>query len=491
MTATLDRPLVTAAPTDPTTARTDTSVRRGLGFAAVLGATVMDLLDSTVVGVAAPTIRADLGGSYAVMQWTSAGYTLALAVLLLVGGRLGDMVGRRRMLLVGVAGFAVSSLVCALAGSPEMLIGGRVLQGGFGALMLPQGFGLIRDLFPPAEMAKAWAAFGPVMGIGAILGPIVGGLLVHADLFGTGWRMIFLINLPIAVAVLAAARHLPAVAPTARGTRLDLPGIGLAGTGIVLLIFPLVQGHELGWPLWAFASMVAAAPVFAVFARRQMRLAAAGRAPLVEPGIFAKRSYVAGVGFAVVFLAAMGALFTVGVMLQIGLGFGPMQASLTMAPWALGALIGSAFAAMTMARLGRVLLHIGLTLMGIGVVGLAVAYQLAGAQIGFAALAGPLLVGGAGMGMIFVPMFDIILSGVAEHESGSASGALGALEQFGMTLGVAVLGTVFFTVVGPVPTPQTALQAGTITALVTLGLIVVAFAIGFALPGRVRAGAHS
>jgi len=178
-------------------------------------------------------------------------------------------------------------------------------------------------------------------------------------------------------------------------------------------------------------------------------------------------------------------------MLQIGLGFGPMQASLTMAPWALGALIGSAFAGMTMARLGRALLHIGLTLMGIGVVGLAVAYQLAGAQIGFAALAGPLLVGGVGMGMIFVPMFDIILSGVAEHESGSASGALGALEQFGMTLGVAILGTVFFTVVGPVPTPDTALRAGTITALVTLGLIAVAFAIGFALPRRVRAGAHS
>jgi EmrB/QacA subfamily drug resistance transporter len=486
MTATLDRPLVTAAPADPTP-----SIRRGLGFAAVLGATVMDLLDSTVVGVAAPAIRADLGGSYAVMQWTSAGYTLALAVLLLVGGRLGDMVGRRRMLLIGVAGFAVASLVCAMAASPEMLVGGRVLQGGFGALMLPQGFGLIRDLFPPAEMAKAWAAFGPVMGIGAILGPIVGGVLVDADLFGAGWRTIFLINLPLAVAVLAAARHLPAGAPTARGTRLDLPGIGLAATGTVALIFPLVQGHELGWPLWTFASMVAAAPVFAVFARRQMRLATAGRAPLVEPSIFAKRSYVAGVGFAVVFLAAMGALFTVGVMLQIGLGFGPMQASLTMAPWALGALIGSAFAGMTMARLGRVLLHIGLTLMGIGVAGLAVAYQLAGAQIGFAALAGPLLVGGVGMGMIFVPMFDIILSGVAEHESGSASGALGALEQFGMTLGVAILGTVFFTVVGPVPTPDTALQAGTITALVTLGLIAVAFAIGFALPRRVRAGAHS
>jgi EmrB/QacA subfamily drug resistance transporter len=486
MTATLDRPLAIAAPLPASTP----SVRRGIGFAAVLGATVMDLLDSTVVGVAAPAIRAELGGSYAVMQWTAAGYTLALAVLLLVGGRLGDMFGRRRMLLVGVAGFAAASLACALAWSPEVLVAGRVLQGAFGALMLPQGFGLIRDLFPPAELAKAWALFGPVMGVGAILGPVVGGVLVNADLFGTGWRMIFLVNLPIALAVLAAARHLPAAQPTAAGTRLDLPGVGLAAVGTVLLIFPLVQGHELGWPLWTFASMIAAAPVFAVFARRQVRLARAGRAPLVEPSIFTKRSYLAGVGFAVVFLAAMGALFTVGVMLQIGLGFSAIQASLTMAPWAVGALIGSAFAGTTMTRLGRFLLHLGLAMTGLGVVGLYAAYQLAGVEIGFATLAGPLLVGGAGMGMIFVPMFDIILSGVADHETGSASGALGALEQLGMTLGVAILGTVFFTVVGPVPTPETALQAGTVTALVTLGLIAVAFAIGFALPRQARAGAH-
>ncbi|MFC4943998.1 MFS transporter [Pseudonocardia sp. GCM10023141] len=484
MTATLDG----APPTAPLARAT---CGAWLGFAGVMGATVMDLLDSTVVGVAAPAIRADLGGSYATMQWMAAGYTLALAVLLLVGGRLGDMFGRRRMLLVGVAGFTAVSLLCALAWNPEVLAGARIAQGAFGAVMLPQGFGLLRDIFPPHQMAKAWGLFGPVMGIGAVVGPIVGGLLLEADVLGTGWRMVFLVNIPIGIVSYAlAARHLPTVAPVAAGSRLDLPGVALAAAGTVLLIFPLVQGHELGWPGWTIAMMIAAVPVFAAFARRQLRLTRRGRTPLIEPSIFGKRSYVAGVGFAVVFLAAMGAMFTVGVMLQIGLGFSPMQASLTMAPWAGGAVIGSIIAGTMTARLGRLLLHIGLVLMGAGVIGLVAAYQLAGVELGFLALALPLLVGGTGMGMIFVPMFDIILSGVGDHETGSASGALGALEQFGMTLGVAILGTVFFTIVGPVPTPQAALAAGSVTALVTLGLVALAFVIAFAMPRRATAHAH-
>lgn len=485
MTATLDRPLAVAAPP----ARSTRSA--WLGFSAVLGSATMNLLDSTVVGVAAPVIRDELGGSYATMQWTTAGYTLALSVLLIVGGRLGDMFGRKRMMIVGIVGFTAASLLCALAWSPEVLAGSRVLQGAFGAMMLPQGFGLIRDLFRPEEMAKPMSAFGPVMGIGAVLGPIAGGLLLDADVFGTGWRMIFLINLPIGlITYLLAAKHLPSSAPTAAGTRLDVVSVVLSAIGTLLVILPLVQGHELGWPLWTWACMVAAVPVFAAFARRQSRLAAAGRTPLVEPSLAKKRSYVAGVGFAVIFFAAMGALFTVGMMLQIGLGFAPIEASLTMTPWAFGALVGSAVSGTLMARLGRKLLHIGLAAMGAGVVGLAITYLAVGVEIGFGTLAAPLLLGGVGMGMIFVPLFDIVLGGVADHEVGSATGALGAIEQLGVTLGIAILGTVFFGIVGEVPTPQSALTAGTVTALVTFALIAVAFVLGFALPRKARANAH-
>src|SRR5215475_15893424 len=189
---------------------TGTRDRRWLGLFAVLTAMIMNILDSTIVNVAAPSIRADLGGSYASLQWIVAAYTLALGVGLLTGGRLGDMYGRRRVLLTGAAGFGAASLACAFAMSPAMLIGSRVLQGLFGAVMVPQAFGLIRDLFPPREIGKAFGALGPVIGLSTIAGPIVAGLLIDADILGSGWRMVFAINLPLGLfTILAGLRALP------------------------------------------------------------------------------------------------------------------------------------------------------------------------------------------------------------------------------------------------------------------------------------------
>jgi EmrB/QacA subfamily drug resistance transporter len=424
--------------------------RRWLAFSAVLAASVMDLLDGTVINTAAPAIRDSLGGSYATLQWMAAGYTMALAVMLLIGGRLGDMFGRKRMLLIGVAGFTVASVACATAISPTMLIVSRVLQGAFGAVMLPQGFGLIRDLFPPAEMKKAWTAFGPVMGLSAVLGPVIGGTLIHADLFGTGWRMIFLVNVPIGVFSLAvAARFLPATPPAVRSARLDLPGVGLAASGTFMLVFPLVQGRELGWPLWTKALLVASVPVLALFAAYQVRRKRAGATPLIEPGVFARRSYASGVLFAIAFTCAMGGtLLTLGVFMQVGLGYSPLRAGLTTAPWAFGAMIGSAVSGALMVRLGRRLLHLGLAGMGAGLAALYAVLQHTGPGVTSLDLVTPLLIGGAGMGMIFVPMFDIILGEVTDREVGSASSALQAIQQLGMSLGVAVIGTVFFGMLG-------------------------------------------
>ncbi|MGI5125564.1 MFS transporter [Pseudonocardia sp. CA-107938] len=478
MTLTVETPTITRAPR---------AANRTLGFSAVLAMSVMELLDSTVVSVAAPTIREDLGGTYSLMQWLSVGYTLAMAALLLVGGRLGDVVGRRRMMQIGVTGFTAASLLCALAWTPDVLLVGRLLQGAAGALMIPQAFGLIRDLFPPADVPKALAALGPVMGIGALLGPVVGGVLVEADLFGTGWRAIFLINVPIGLAALAVARrHIPAVAPTASGARIDVIGALIAAAGAALLIFPLVQGAEHGWPAYTVPMLVVAVALFAVFGRRQVRLVRAGRTPLVQPSVFRHRAYVAGAGFAVCFLAAMGALFTIGVMLQIGLGFSPLTACLVMAPWALGAAIGSGVSGTLMAKHGRKLLHVGLALMATGILGLTAVYQLAGTDLGFLDLLPAVTVGGFGMGMIFVPLYDIILAGVDATELGSATGVLKSIDQIGTTMGVAVLGTVFFLTLGPIPTPEAALHAGTVTAFGAVTLLVVAFAVGFLLPKHAR-----
>jgi EmrB/QacA subfamily drug resistance transporter len=461
---------------------------RWLAFAAALAATLMDLLDSTIANVAAPAIRKDLGGSYADLQWIAAAYTLAMAVMLLTGGRLGDMFGRKRMLLIGAAGFTAASVASALAPSVESLIAFRAIQGGVGAVMVPQVFGLIRDLFKPQEMGKAFAILGPACGLSAILGPVVSGLLIDADLFATGWRMIFLVNVPVGAFVLVVgARHLPDVAPTAATKRFDLAGVAVAAIGAFMLVYPLVQGRELGWPTWTKLMLAASVPVLAVFGAHQVRRKRAGATPLIETSVFRTRSYVSGIGFAVVFLGAMGGVtLTLGVLLQVGLGYSPIHASLTTAPFALGGFIGSAAGAMLMHKVGRTIVQAGLAVMGIGLLALYVVLERAGTGVGSWDIVGPMLLSGIGMGAIWVPMFEIIVGDVADHEVGSASGVLQAVQQLGMSLGIAAIGTVFFGALGPRAVRADFISAAELTTLITVGLIAAAFAVSYLLPRQAR-----
>ncbi len=461
-------------------------VRPWLGLSVVLSAILMNLLDSTVVNVAAPAILRDLGGTFASLQWISAGYTLALAVGLLTGGRLGDMFGRKRMLMFGAAGFTVASLLCAIAWSPESLIVARVAQGLFAAVMVPQCFGMIRDLFSPQDMAKAFGIFGPSIGLATILGPIVAGLLTEA----AGWRSIFLINLPLGLFTLIAGnRYLPRRKPVSDSKSLDVLGMLLAGAGMFLLVFPLVLGREIGWPAWTMVMLGASVPVLALFTWYQISRKAEGKVPLVQLTMFAKRSYSSGVLFVIVFFGAIvGFSLAVGVFLQMGLGYSAMKASLTMAGWAVGAFIGSAVSAMTMAKQGRRILHNGLAFMALGTAIFLLVVVTAGTSVSGWLLSLPLLVYGFGMGQIFVPLFDIIMGDVEDHEVGSASSSLEALQQLGASLGVAVLGTVFFGASGlehsSSGNPVDAVALVTVIALV---LTLVTFGLGFLLPKKARA----
>jgi len=456
--------------------------RRWVGLAAILAATLMNLLDSTVTTIAAPSIRLDLGGSNSTLQWIAAGYTLALAMGLLVGGRLGDMFGRKRVFMVGVVGFMVASVACAFAWSPTSLIGARAIQGAFGAVMIPQCFGLIRDLFG-RDMGKAFAAFGPAIGLATIIGPVVGGLLIEGDLLGLGWRSIFAINLPLgAVAAYVGSRVLPAAEPTARGERLDGVGAAMAGLGMMLLVYPLVSGHEEGWPAWTFVALAAAIPVFAGFVVRQRRQAATGRPGLVALSIFSKRSYVSGLAFVVAFFGScVGFGLSVGLFLQLGLGYDALDASLTQLTWPIGAFVGTAVGATLRVKLGRTILHVGLSIMAVGLAGLFLVFA---ADAGFATLAAPMFAYGAGMGMIFIPLYDIIVADLADHEVGSASGVLESFQQLGASLGVAVLGTVFFSVAGAGLTSY--VDAARVVTVLAGVLTVAAFAIAFWLPKRAR-----
>ena len=337
---------------------------------------ILNILDSTILNVAAPSIQRDLSLSASALEWIAAAYTLAIAVGLLAGGRLGDAFGRKRMLMTGLVGFVASSVLCSVAWSSESLIAGRVLQGLAAAVMIPQTFGLIRDIFGPADIGKAFAAFGPAIGLSTVLGPVVAGALIELDPFGTDWRSLFLINVPVGLfAIVVGRRVLPANEPAHRGARLDWVGIALTAVVSFLVVFPLVEGRTLGWPVWLVGVVAAAAPLLYVVGRRQRGRIARGETPLVELSVLRKRSYVSGVVFTMVFFGSIvGFSLTTGLFLQIGLGLTPMKAALYLAGFAVGAFFGSGVGAWATTAVGRPILHVGLAIMAVGT---AVLYALA------------------------------------------------------------------------------------------------------------------
>jgi EmrB/QacA subfamily drug resistance transporter len=463
--------------------------RRWLVLFVILAVECMDLLDGTIVNVAAPAIRADLHTSLSALQWIAGGYALTFAIGLVTGGRLGDIYGRRRLFLIGVAGFTVMSMFCGAAPTTELLVAGRLAQGVFAAIMIPQGFGIIREAFPPDELQKAFGLFGPVIGGSAVLGPVVGGLLVDGDLLGTGWRMIFLVNVPIGIVALVAGSRLLPESLAQIKPKLDLGGAALVSLAVGLLVYPLIQGREAGWPAWTFASIgasVAALVAFVLLERRRERL---GLWPLVTPSLFRKRAFSAGLVTALVFFAGMiGLMLTFMLYLQIGEGYSAIEAGLAMVPWSLGTAVGAGLGAGFLGpRFGRPVLHAGTAVMLLGVLGLLAVVAGAGSgDVSGWALAGPELVAGAGMGAMLAPLFDFVLAGVDDDEVGSASGVLNAMQQLGGAAGIAVLGTIFISVAG-----KSGLGAAFERVLwIEAGVLVVVAALVALLPMRAREGAH-
>jgi EmrB/QacA subfamily drug resistance transporter len=485
MSTTTFTPSAAAAQTRPA------SSNRGiwLGFLVVLAASVMDLLDSTIAQTAAPAIRRDLGGSYAALEWISAAYTLAMAVTLLLGSRLGDLFGRRRVLLVGIGGFVAASVLCSLAPTPAALIAARVLQGAVAAIMVPQGFGLIRELFGDEGQQKAFGVFGPVMGLAAVAGPLVGGGLVNLDLVGTGWRAIFLVNVPIGLlGIQAGRRYLPRSAPSAPGARLDAPSVTLAMVGGFALVYPLIEGREHGWPAWSFALLGVGLVALAAFGMLQARRSRQGRAPLVEPSILRRRAYVAGLAVVLGFIGAMGGMMiALNVMFQTGLGLSPLACAVATVAIPVTAIGGSITSSALLAKIGRTTMHIGIVTMAIGLVVVDVVLRSNSGGVTAWDLAGPLAITGFGMGMVFVPMFDVILAGVAPHEIGSASGLLESIQQLAMSIGIAVVGTVLFDRLGSGRGPVAFVGASDHALLVAVAFLAAACTAVFWLPKHARA----
>jgi EmrB/QacA subfamily drug resistance transporter len=457
--------------------------RRWLILAVVLAAECMDLIDSSVVNVAAPMIARDFHASSTALEWIVGGYPLAIGVGLITGGRLGDLVGRRRMFLLGAAGFVVASILCGVAPDAGFLIAARLVQGLFSSMMLPQGLGVLREVFPDDEQQKAFGIFGPVIGLSAVFGPLLGGGLIDWNLFGSGWRLVFLVNVPLGVAaVLAGRRLLPADQPN-RAIHLDVVGTGLVAAFSLLLVYPLIQGRADGWPWWTYASMATGVAVLGIFALNQRSRDRSGKSALVTPSLFAHRAYSWGLLFSLLFFAGLsGSMLCATLFLQIGQGFTPIHAAICTIPLAAGLIVGAGLSGGVFGpKFGRRTLQAGVVVSGLGWGLLILALRGHGA-VGFVDLLPGLFAAGAGLGLVAAPLFDIVLASVTEREIGSASGVLNAGQQLAGSIGVAVLATVFFdTVAGG------NFHRGLSDVLVTeLGVSVVLLGISFLLPRRAR-----
>ncbi|MEU6988807.1 MFS transporter [Streptomyces sp. NPDC046324] len=422
-----------------------TDNRRRLLLAVVLAAQFMALLDVFIVNVAAPTIRTELRASGAGLQLVVAGYTIAYAVLLITGARLGDRLGHRRMYLGGLALFTAASLACGLASGTGQLIAFRLVQGAGAALMIPQVLSLIQRNFTGEGRVRALSAYSAVLATGAAAGQVAGGVLVSADLFGSGWRPVFLVNVPIGLALLAlGARVLPRDVRTEpeRSRSLDLPGLVLLAAAVSLLTVPLVLGQEEGWPLWSWLSLAASLVLLAAFGAYEARLARRGGAPLIAPHVLrapgiGRAAFRIGVAMAV----NAGFLFTITLHLQGGLGYSALRAGLTFAPAAVAfGVIGLTWRRWP-ARAQRLLIPGGF--LAAAAAAVAMGGLLKGGDSGGWLLHPALAVMGGGLALAFSPALTGALAGVRPEDAADASGLLATVTQLGQLIGVATFGTLF------------------------------------------------
>jgi EmrB/QacA subfamily drug resistance transporter len=443
-TAPAPRPGTAAAPPEspagPPAGRLTTRLR--LILAVVLIADVLDLMDSTITNIAAPTIVRDIGGGEVLIKWLGASYALAMGVLLVVGGRLGDRYGKRRIFLIGIAGFTLASLGCGLAADPTMLVAARLVQGGFGALLIPQGIGILIGAFSREQLRGAVSAFGPVMGASAVLGPIVAGFIISADLAGLTWRPIFLINIVLGTAGFAAAlRLLPHDAPSST-VPIDGLGAGLLGGSMFSLIYGLIEGSTAGWTALPVGCLVAGAALLAGFGVRQRRAAE----PLIMPSLLANRGFTAGLLLGLAFFAGVNGLaYVLSLFFQTVLGLKPDAAALALGPLMLGIIVASVVCRPLVGKLGRMLVVAGLGVTLAGAAGVWATVLAGGTTVSVWALAPSILVLGVGMGACFSSIYDVAIGDVAPAEAGSASGALSAVQQLAAAIGAAVVTSVYFT----------------------------------------------
>ncbi len=415
-----------------------TSTARWWVFAAILTADVLDLLSTTVTNIAAPSIVTQLHAPQSLAPWLGSSYALALGSILVIGGRFGDKYGYRRLFLIGLVGFTAASLLCALAWDPVSIVTARVVQGAFGALLIPQGFSILIRVFPREHLGRVFGLFGPIMGLSSISGPVLAGLLIQADPLGLGWRSVFFINVLLGITLMIVSLTLLPRYEGRPSIRIDAVAAGLLMAGTLAVLGGIIQGANGGWSALPVGAIAVGAVLLAVFVVHQRR----STNPLLAPALFRNRSFVAGLIVGAVFFAAVaGLLYVTSLYLQEGHHLSPLEAAGTMAPMSVGIIVASFSMRGLIDRLGRRLVALGLALVGLGTISYLILVMTIPDTTWL--LVFPLLVCGLGMGCCFGSIFAVALGDVDEEQAGSASGTLNAVQQVANSVGSAVVSTVF------------------------------------------------
>ena len=438
-------------------------------------ADVLDLMDSTITNIAAPSIARDLGGGAWLIKWLGAGYALAMGVLLVVGGRLGERYGKRRIFLIGITGFTVASALCGLSVDPTMIVVSRFVQGGFGALMIPQGISILMGTFSREQLPRAVSAFGPAMGVSAVLGPIAAGFIISANIAGLHWRPVFLINIVLGlIGLVAAIRLLPRDQPVSREP-IDAIGAVLLGATMLGLIFGLIEGSTNGWTAFPIASLVGGVLLFGAFAVRQRRAVN----PLITPSLLKNKGFTAGLVLGLAFFAAVSGLaYVISLFFQLVLHLSPSHAALGLAPVMVGIIGASIVCRPLLTTIGRRLVVIGLVTTLVGTAALWLTVLAKGISVTPWLTAPSLLVLGLGMGACFSTIFEVALGDVTHEEAGSASGSLSAVQQLATAIGSAIVTTLFFSVLRH----SGGARAMTISVAVVAAVIVACLGLVWLLP---------
>jgi EmrB/QacA subfamily drug resistance transporter len=465
--------------------------KRGLAMGVLIFASFMDLLDATIVNVALPSIRTDLDATGAQLEWVVGGYLLAFAVLMITGGRLGDIFGRRRLFVTGVVGFTLGSALACVAPTIAVLLVARVVQGAFAAMMVPQVLSSVQALYAPRERAAMFGVIGAVSGMSAVIGPVLGGWLVSSDAFGIGWRSIFLINLPVGIALVVLALRWVPDTRSEHPLRLDPVGLVLATVGLLGVVYALIEGRDQDWAGWIWAVGLGGLAVLATFVVHQVRRERATGSALLPMRLFRDRGFSAGLVTQGAFQGSLaGFALVLTVYIQTGLGWSAIHAGLTMLPFSLGAFVGTAISVPLGMKLGKVVMVTGAGLQAAATVWVLAVVHGQSDALSTWDLVPALVVNGIGLGLLVVPLVDVALATIPTSEAGAASGTYGTIQQVGAALGVAVLGTVFFSMVGT-SYDMSSLRSGLLAACwVAAGGYALSGLAALLLPSRSQVHAH-